>query len=572
MTDFSKLRMSKTEVVGHDGLIVAEHPVAVSIGLDILRDGGNAMDAAVAVAFALGVVMPGNTGIGGGGSLIAFDGAARSTTTVDFSMRAPKAAAPDSYELTDGFVASRFGWRAVRADENMHGWRAAAIPGFVQGLELAHKRMGSRAFGPLLKPAVELAERGVTFGWPTIVGIATKMSLLSRDESAREILLPRGFPPRPSTAAYGDPDRIVQSDLAKTLKEIAKSGSMALSTGRFAETLDAVSRRNDGLLTGDDLVRNQPILSDGQVTRFGSTDIIGVPGPHGCFTVQQMLSMLEPGLPLAQISDGDRLHLYIEVAKRALADRRRYGGDPDQSDVPYDGLLSVDYARERRNEIGPRLASHVVEAGDPWAFSSFAAPVRPGRTAPSTPGGATSSFCVADGVGNVVTLTSTLVDSFGAGVVVPGTGVLLNNAMQWVDPEQGSPNSIASLRRGLNNMTPLMVVSGDEAVLAVGASGGARILDAVTQIVLNVVERGMPVQDAITDPRIDCSGDTILVDERVGGDVVDDLEGRGHSVAIVEESPYGHIFARPAAIQIDQASGLLRSGADPFHPMYGGAM
>jgi gamma-glutamyltranspeptidase/glutathione hydrolase len=326
-------------------------------------------------------------------------------------------------------------------------------------------------------------------------------------------------------------------------------------------------REHGGLIAEEDLARYQPTIWDGGLALdYRGHRVVGVPGACGGITALQGLSVLgQLDLDATAPGSAEDLHLQAEAYRRAFADRYRYVGDPKQVSVPWGGLLSASYARALADGIDAARAAPTVAPGDPWPFESgTAAPAPLAASSPASGGSSTTHLCAVDAERNVVSLTQTIVDGFGCGVVVPGTGVVLNNAMLWFDPEPGRPNSLAPGKRGLNNMSPLIVLRDGRPLLAVGSPGGARIINAMSQVVVNVLDRGMGIQDAIAAPRIDCSGPEVLVDSRVPEATRAALAARGHRLRAVEEDPCAAHFSTPLGILIDPESGALRGGVDPY--------
>jgi gamma-glutamyltranspeptidase/glutathione hydrolase len=239
--------------------------------------------------------------------------------------------------------------------------------------------------------------------------------------------------------------------------------------------------------------------------------------------------------------------------------------DPDQADVPWRGLLSDEYATERRREIGPARASASYGPGDPWRYQE--APSGRAVTAgePVAASHQTTHFCTMDGRGNAVSVTQTLMSAFGSRVVIPGTGVVLNNGMMWFDPEPGTANSVGPRKRALSNMSPVIAFRDGRARLVAGSSGGRKIMNCNTQIVLNVLDHGMGIQDALSAPRIDCSTAENVVDERVPGEVLDALRAMGHTLRVRQESFQPHLWASPVGIALG-ADGRPRGGVHRFYP------
>jgi gamma-glutamyltranspeptidase/glutathione hydrolase len=539
-------RVAKDEAVGERGMVVSREPRAAQVGLDVLRGGGNAVDAAVTMAFALGVVEPGSSGIGGGGMMVVHETAAGRSTVVDYAMDAPLAAGPDTFELVEGRSATSYGWRKVRDDANIIGHRAASVPGAVRGLALALERFGTLSLAETLASAIQFAEDGFEVDLTLAWGVAATMPVLSRFPATAEVFLPGGYPLR-NGGGWSPNDRLVQRDLGRTLRRIAEGGPDTFYEGEIARRIAGHVQEHGGLISEDDLARYQPTVYDGgQVTTYRGHEIVGVPGACGSITAQQGLNILE-GFDVAGLGADtvEGLHCEAESFRRAFADRYCLVGDPKQVAVPWHELLSKEYAAQRRADIDPLRATSPAAA---------AVPV----------GGSTTHLCVVDEQRNVVALTQTLVNSFGSGVVVPGTGVLLNNAMSWFDPEPGRVDALAPGRRGLNNMSPLVVLREGRPLMAVGAAGGRKIIHAVARIVSNVIDHGMGIQDAIAAPRIDCSGERVLVNERFPAEVVTGLEGLGHRVHVEEESFFRYPFSTALGVLVDEEAGTLHGGVDPY--------
>lgn len=562
----SAWRVFKDEAVGDEGMVAGKHPLAVRAGLDVLRRGGNAVDAAVTMAFTLAVVEPQSSGLGGGGFVVIHEARGGREVAIDYAMDAPLAAGPDTYELDEGVGASSYGWRKVKGEANITGYRAASVPGMVRGLALALERFGTISLAEALAPAIRYAEEGAEVLWQVALRIAMSMRDLSRFPASAAVFLPGGFPPRPWGSA-APADRLVQPDLARTLRLIAAEGPDAFYEGEIARTIARAMRDNDGLITEDDLARYRPTVTEGGlVTDYRGYRVVGVPGACGSVTLQQGLTTLA-GYDLGALGHGSvaATHLQAEAFRLAFADRYRYVADPKQVPVPWAGLLSPDYAAERRALIDPARAAATVAPGDPWRFDGGAgatpadAEIREG-----SPHSSTTTLAVVDRDRNVVSLTQTLVNAFGCGVVVPGTGVLLNNAMSWFDPRPGQPNSAAPGKRGLNNMNPLVVLRDGRPVLAAGAVGGRKIIQAVAQVVSNVLDFDLGMQDAVAAPRIDCSGPAVQLDARYPPSLPTALEALGHRVQVLEESFHAYHFATPLGILIDPATGRLHGGVDPF--------
>jgi gamma-glutamyltranspeptidase/glutathione hydrolase len=545
-------------------MVAAKHPLGAEVGLRVLQNGGNAVDAAVTMAFALGVVEPQSSGLGGGGMMVIHEAASGRNIVIDYAMDAPLAAGPDAYELDEGIGSISYGWHKVKDDANVWGYRAASIPGAVRGLALALERYGTISLPEALAPAIRFAEEGIDTVWQLTIQIAASMRALSRFPASAAVFLPGGFPLR--AWGKGRPaDRLVQPDLARTLRLIAEQGPDAFYEGEVADAIVRAMREHDGLITADDLARYQPTVTEGGlISDYRDWQLVGVPGACGAITTQQGLKILEGfNLGAREFGTIDALHLQMEAFRLAFADRYRYVADPKQEHVPWHGLLSDGYAWAVRQRINPAHAAASVEPGDPWRFNGgSAASATPASVLAGTNQSSTTTLATVDADRNVVSLTQTLVNAFGSAVIPPGTGVLLNDAMAWFDPEPGKPNSAAPGKRGVNNMAPTLVLKHGRPVLAVGAVGGRTIIQAVAQVIMNVLDYDMGIQDAIAAPRIECSGPETLIDARFPDQVVANLRAMGHQLEVVEESVHAYHLATPVGILIDAETGRLHGGVD----------
>jgi gamma-glutamyltranspeptidase/glutathione hydrolase len=319
-------------------------------------------------------------------------------------------------------------------------------------------------------------------------------------------------------------------------------------------------REHGGLLREADLAEFRPRTPEAPLEgTYRGVTIHAAPGATGATTTLEILNLLA-GYDLGALAPGsaEALHLWIEASRLAFADRFQYLADPARVDVPWKGLLASDYAAERRRAIDPRRAGGRYVAGDPWPHEGRP---RPAVTyPPSRPweSGGTTHLGVVDKSRNVVTLTQTLLS--WSGVVLPGTGIVMNDAMGWFDPEPGHANSIAPGKRGLNNMSPVILLSDGKPWLTLGAPGGRRIIGTVAQVISNLLDHHMGVQAAISAPKIDCSEPATKLDARIPEEVRAALESRGHRLAVVEGTP----GASPSAVLIDHRTGRLHGGEDPF--------
>ena len=569
-------------------MVATKHRLASAAGLEMLRGGGNVVDAAVAAAFAVGVLEPASSGIGGGGYLVYQMG--DQGGVFGFPMRAPLAVTPDLYRLTGAPAVGSFGWPGVEDDANLEGARSVAVPGAVAGLTAAHRSLGRLPLDEVVAPAVELARGGFAPEFHDLMAFAQQLGKLTRYPELRRVFLPAGelsfgiqIPGpgyRRGEPMWAEPAKIRQPDLADTLETIGTEGADGFYRGGVANRLVDAVQGAGGMLSHADLEGYRPFhwqadsSPDGAPleVRYRNLRVRVAPFASGGITSAMTLQLLDrTDLAACGHNSADALHRYICAARLAYADRFAFLADPESADVPWRGLTSPAYAARRWDTTGSKAARR-FKAGDPWQEEGRRAPRRAPGSAPAYQDG-TTHLCVMDGAGNAVSLTNTLMSGFGSGVVAAGTGVILNNGMMWFDPVPGHVNSIAPRKLPLNNMSPLLVLDERGARLAVGASGGRRITNCVTNLVTKMLDFGLGPQQAIDAPRLDCSTPLTAVDGRVAAAVLDELRARRHHVAAIDPryttegmSP----FASPVAIARDGAT--LRGGADTFHSAHAGGL
>jgi gamma-glutamyltranspeptidase / glutathione hydrolase len=569
----SRWGMTKDEVVANAGMVSAGHRLAAEAGVEMLWRGGNAIDAAVAAAWAVGVVEPWMSGAGGVGAMIVHHHGQR--VVVDFGLRAPLAARPDMYTLLpERGSQGQYGWPAVKDEENQVGHRSVGVPGVVAGLCLAHERFGALARETVMEPAITLASNGFEADWYTSLILGLDLGVITRFPRAAAIFLSNGaVPPRPSVL-LSVPDRIVQRDLAETLRRIAQLGPDAFYRGEIATALSADMRANGGILLDEDLAAYQPRIHDkGLRGSYRGIEIVGVPGPTGAPIVQGILNILE-GYDLARLDPANvvGLHVISEACRRAYEDFFEHVGDPEQVNVPWDGLLSKAYAAAVRETMSMDRASVTRAVVDPWRFPvsrsdqrstdgvSEAPASRAPRHSPHT-----THVCAVDRERNAVSVTLTLGNLLGSHVVVPGTGVVLNDMMLLFDPRPGFANSIAGGKWQATPVAPTLLLDRGGLRAAIGTPGGRRIPTAIAQVVVNLIDRRLGMQAAIAAPRLHAEGPEILLDDRFGPEVFEGLRALGHHVVAGGKTPCSFNFAQPNGIAVE-ADGELHGGADPFTP------
>ena len=562
----TRTSLIKEEAQSGRAMVATKHVVATRAGLETLRAGGNAVDAAVAACLTAGVVEPYSSGIGGGGYLVYQVGDRGGV--VGFPMRGPMAARPDMYSLTGESSVGTFGWPGVVGNENLEGYRSIAVPGAVRGLCEAHQRLGQLPLRDVVEPAVRAARGGFTPGWFNLYTMGLAAGKLFRHPELSRVFMPGGEMP---TGDLSNPPVLRQPDLADVLETIGREGPEAYYKGDVGKAITSDIQGNGGMLSREDLAAYRPFIWEGGLEFAYRGHTVRVPPPHTCAGVTSAMTLkLLDGFDVQAMghNSADMLHAYISCARLAFADRFAHMADPEFVDVPWKGLLSEEYTRRRRESIEGSSATE-YEPGDPWVEEGRRAETVLAASRPAWEVG-TTHLCVVDGDGNAVSLTNTIVSVFGSGVVPQGTGIVMNNAMLWFDPVPGRINSIMPGKFGLNNMTPALVLDKGGVRAAVGASGGRLITNCVTQFVVKMLDFAMGPQEAVDSPRIDCSRPFTSVDPRIKKHVRDELESRGHRIQvsgddIIQTGFSG--FASPAAI-LREENGALRAGVDTFHSAY----
>ena len=537
-------------VTSDRALVVSPHPVVTAAGVEILRAGGNAVDAAVAAAFALAVAQPQSTGIGGGGFVLVrlADGRA---IAIDARETAPAAATPDLY--------TRAG---VPENASLVGGLAVGTPGLVAGLNLALEAHGTLPLARVLAPAIRLAEEGYEIGayQARFVQEMAKRGLGARFPETARIHFPSG--------PVGARTRLVQADLARTLRAIAGLGPRAFYEGPVAEAIAKAVVEQGGVLTTADLARYRPVVREPLVARFHGYEVIAFPPPSsGGVTLLEILNVLE-GFELAKLGAGSSaaIHRIAEAMKLAFADRAVHLGDPDFAALPVARLLDPAYAAVLRARIDPPRWQRA-----PWTWGQAERAIRVvGPGFPAEDAG-TAHLSVADAAGNAVAITETINTPYGSLVMVPGTGILLNNEMDDFATRPGQPNAfglvavagangVAAGKRPLSSMAPLIVVKDGALRFVAGSNGGPRIITTTLLSLLNHVEFGMDVSEAVAAPRFHHQWlpDELLLEAGNPPDVVEALAARGHTVKVVDDLGGG-----VEAIAFDPATGLLSGGVDP---------
>jgi gamma-glutamyltranspeptidase/glutathione hydrolase len=496
-----------------NGMVVAQEHRAARIGVEILDRGGNAVDAAVAVGFAMAVTYPRAGNIGGGGFMV-IHRATGEDVAIDYRETAPAAATPTMFLGANGEPDPK---------KSRDSALAIGVPGTVAGLALAHEKYGSGKFtlADLMEPAIRLAEQGVRVEDDTADSLPYARERLARWPAAAAIFLKNGNQPLESG------DRLLQFDLADTLKLIADKGPTGFYEGRTAKTLAREIHAAGGLITEDDLKNYRAVVRQPVRGIYRGYDIVSMPPPSsGGIALIEMLNILE-GYQLGTLPKPQAQHLIIEAMKRAYADRARFLGDPSSVNVPAKGLTSKKYAATLRATITDKATpSAEIKAGDPKSHE----------------GDNTTHFSVIDRNGNAVSNTYTLNFSYGLGMVADGTGVLLNNELDDFAAKAGASNAYGLVqyeanlpgpgKRPLSSMSPTIVLKDGKPVLVTGSPGGSRIITAVLQIILNSLDFGMTIDQTVGAPRLhhQWMPDQVLVEPGFDPALLADLAARGHKI------------------------------------------
>jgi gamma-glutamyltranspeptidase/glutathione hydrolase len=504
-------------VLARHGMVASQEKRATQIGVDILRRGGNAVDAAVAVGFALAVTLPRAGNLGGGGFMLVHLAHSKRTLAIDYRETAPAAITRDTF-LDDKGEAD--------PEKSRFSGLGVGVPGTVAGLALAHARYGSGRFtlAELIAPAIRLARDGVPVEDDLLDSLMLYGPRLARWPSSARIFL------KPDGAAPGAGDTIVQADLADSLAAIAREGPRAFYAGPMADKIAAAVRAAGGVMTREDLAAYRAIVRAPVRGTYRGHTILSMPPPSsGGIHLVEMLNILER-FPLAGAGPPAALHVMIEAMKLAYADRAEYLGDSDVVAVPVSRLISKQYAATLAGSIDRERARPARD-------------IRPGGKAPRE-GDNTTHFSVMDRFGNAVANTYTLNFNYGLGLVAEGTGILLNNELDDFAAKPGAPNAFGLVggaanapgpgKRPLSSMSPTIVLHNGKPVLVTGAPGGSRIITAVLQVIVNAIDFNEPIDAAVAAPRVhhQWMPDEVVVEPNLPPATIDDLNRRGHTVRV----------------------------------------
>ncbi|MGV3730488.1 MAG: gamma-glutamyltransferase [Sphingopyxis sp.] len=527
--------------VGTRGMVVSQNAIASEVGAQVLRDGGNAVDAAIAVGFALAVTLPRAGNIGGDGFMMVYDAATGKVHTLDFRSIAPAAATPAMFVDKDGKE------RPIAS----YGYLAPAVPGTVAGLDHAHRKWGKLPWAKLVEPAITLARDGVRLTADEAFVFSWGKDRLSKSTAGKATFY------KPGGELYAKDEILKQPDLAWTLGEIAQHRADGFYKGEVARRIAADMKANGGLITEADLAAYRAIERAPLVGSYRGHPVYTMPpASAGGATLLNILNQLEHfDIKDMGANSAASLHVMAEAMKLAYIDRYRALGDPGFVTAPVRGFIAKAYAAERAKLIDPERAKPMrqMPAGDPLRYES-----------PST-----THYSVADKDGNVVSTTYTLGSDFGSGVMIAGTGVLLNNQMNnfsheqaWEAQRSGTPPPLNALQPGkrmLSTQMPTIVMKKGKPWLVTGTPGGSTIITTVVQVIVNAVDHGLNVAEATHQPRIyQGAVNTLRVEPNFNPDTVARLKGMGHPITSDET------MGSAQSIMIE--NGLFLGAADPRRP------
>lgn len=503
-------------VIAQNGMVVSEDSYSTKAGLKVLKNGGNAVDAAVTMGFVLAVTFPRAGNLGGGGFMLVLDKESNEIVAIDYREKAPKVVTKDMFLDENG---------NVDKEKSRHSIYSAGVPGTVAGLALALKKYGTISLEKALEPAIKLAEKGFPVSYELRQSLIDSKEYMERsDESLSNYY-------KDSGSNYEVGEKLKQKNLAWSLKQIKKHGTKAFYEGKIADKIVYFMEAENGLITKNDLKSYEPKTRKPITGSYKGYEIYSMPPPSsGGVHIVQMLNILEQ-FPLSSFkhNSADYIHIVSEAMKLAYADRSKHLGDPDFAPVPTKELTSKEYAKKLSEKINTKKATPSEK-------------IKPGKIISEGP--STTHFSVMDKYGNVVSNTYTLNFSYGSKISVPGTGILLNNEMDDFSAKPGVPNaygligdefnSIEPEKRMLSSMSPTIVLKDGKPFLATGSPGGSRIINTVLQIILNATTNDMNIAEATHAPRFHHQWlpDKIFIESGITEDTILLLEKKDHKTEI----------------------------------------
>jgi gamma-glutamyltranspeptidase / glutathione hydrolase len=541
-------------------VVAASHPEEVAAGLAMLADGGNAIDAVVAAAFAACVVEPAMCGIGGYGRLSVFRAASGELISVDHYVRAPNGARPDMFEIDESKGLKYYETPYTKGLKAERGHLSVAVPGAVAGLFWAQRHLGRLPWAAILQPAIAIANAGVEVSWSLLLRLAENYEAIREMPGLAALFLPDGRLPRaPGQIAAGD--RLRFDELAQTLVRIAEQGAAGFYSGDVADAISVACRAGGGILTREDLEAYRPRILREQPQHYRGLDYVTCFDQVG-YEVLNILGNFDLA-SLGRHSLAFR-HLVAEAIAASYVDNIAHYGDPDFVAGSPDAALSSPALGAKRAAMLSldHALPRPVAAIDLADHSSAIARHDAGTSWPPKVSG-TSQIVGADGEGNMVSLLTSLSASFGAMVAVPGTGIILNNGMGNFDPRPGRPNSIAPNKMPIFAAPTVVALEGDRAVFAAAGSGGYRITSGVIHTLTHWHDFKLPLPDAIAAPRVHCQGRETYVDIRIDPAILTGLSALGHDIVVQGDDPGLNAFARVSAVVLNRRLGVLEAASGP---------
>lgn len=528
-------------VIAQNGMVATQEALATQAGLAVLKEGGNAIDAAVTIGFTLAATLPRAGNLGGGGFMLVHHADTKETVAIDYREKAPKAATRTMFLDENG---------EFDPEKSRFSHLSVGVPGTVAGLALALEKYGTISLERALQPAINFAKNGFIVSRDLYDSLNFALPRMNHSTASMEIFF------KPEEIPYDVGERLVQKDLAKTLELIAREGTQAFYRGEIADKIISDMENNGGLITKEDLADYQPVVRQPVRGTYGEYEIYSMPPPSsGGIHLIQMLNILEPfELKKLGQNTAQTIHLMVEAMKLAYADRSKHLGDSDFVPVPIAGLISQDYAETLRDRVNLEKAtpSSTISPGEPHTFSES---------------NETTHYSVIDRYGNAVSNTYTLNFSYGTGITVPGTGILLNNEMDDFSAKPGVPNAYGLIggefnaiepeKRMLSSMTPTIITKNNRPFLITGSPGGSRIITTVLQIILNVLEHDMNIAEATNALRVHHQWlpDILTVEKGLNRDTTQLLQAKGHEIEISN--------AIGSAQSVMQKDGWFYGGSDP---------
>lgn len=514
---------------GENGVVSTGKSEASLAGVEIIEKGGNAIDAAVAAGFALGVVEPQSSGIGGGGFMLIRFAETGETKFIDFREIAPQNASPDMWiEDEEGNVIG---------NEKIVGGKSIGVPGEVKGLLYALEEYGTMSRQEVMDPAIKLAEEGYIVSPVLNRDMKESFERISKYPESAKIYLDDGLPVEIGKV-------LKNPDLANTLKLIAENGEKAFYEGEIAESIVKAAQDDGGPLTIDDMKNYDIRVSEPIVGNYRGYEIVtSAPPSSGGAHIIQVLNILE-NYDMKNIEPGslEYYHLFSEAFKMVFADRAKYAGDIEFVDVPMNGIISKNYSKELANKIDIKKSQEYIE-GNPWGWNESKD---------------TTHYSIVDKEGNIVAVTKTVNDVFASGIVAEGTGILLNDEMDDFDTGHGKANSVEPGKKPLSSMSPTIVLKDGKPIMSIGAPGATRIITGVAQVISLVLDYDMDIQEAIDFPRIHDDYEELVYETRIDESIIEELKNMGHTMK-AEGDWLEYPCVQGVTISED---GVMRGGAD----------